>query len=213
MLVFGFLPVVQDGATDFGQICCGLGFLLVVDLLRRLGQGAVGSTTVFNKALVRRHHLPIWRLRVRFHPLAGHGGEGEMEISMMAVGSAGWRGGKIKLQVGVSHTVAFACCCDPWPKGGHSRCPGWHFSTSQVEALFNGSAPATHFSPIPSGEFPGDGGDGRRRDPFYHSSGGRLEQGLDCFFLLRSRVFNANFRDQVVISFLFLVLHVNPTVF
>lgn len=59
---------------------------------------------------------------------------------------------------------------------------------------YAGTAAAIHDVIIPSGRFPGDGDDGRRRIPFKRSSG----QGPDCFFHLLDRVRCANLQDQVV---------------
>jgi hypothetical protein len=59
--------------------------------------------------------------------------------------------------------------------------------------FFNGSELAIHISFIPSGKLSGDGGGGRRWDPFYQCGGGR--PGLDCFSSLSS---NSSVKDYMI---------------
>ena len=70
---------------------------------------------------------------------------------------------------------------------------------------------ALHFSTIPSGRYPGDGGEGRRRGLLSCFGGGR-RLGPDGIFSSLSRVLYVNSEGRVVISYLPVVFYVIPVV-
>lgn len=78
--------------------------------------------------------------------------------------------------------------------------PMWRPFNLQVRLFVDGSTTVWFVAPLPSGMFPGKGGDGRRASSS-RKLGGEV-QGPDCVLIFSSKVLCAKFRGQNVI-FLF----------
>jgi hypothetical protein len=156
---------------------------------KRLGE-AFGTSSQ-NK----RIHLQSYSLGAWLFFLAGLGGEGEEENNLVLAGSTRWRGNPSA----AAESSTMVVRCRP-----SIHVDGRQLLTPLMRRLFNllvrplsyGSTTAFLFASIPSGMFPGDGGDGRRAIPSFKRVGD--DQGSDCIFRCISKVLCAKFQENVV---------------
>lgn len=73
----------------------------------------------------------------------------------------------------------------------------WRLSNLKLRPLFDGSESEFLLASLPSGMFPGDGGDGRQAVPSCKRGG--EDEGPDCVLTFSLEVLYAKFQDQVVI--------------
>nr|XP_051193677.1 uncharacterized protein LOC127307021 [Lolium perenne] len=207
MLVFGLMPVGGNGALGLGRIWCCIGFFLAALKLQRLELGVMGKATVsFNKAMACDLFWIRQLLMLMLAP-AGQGGEGRKGGGVRICWSRSWWGSL--LLVGDTHMVAFSASMIFGQQGGLSSVPMMgHLFNLLWRPFFSGSESAVYFLSIPSGRFPGDGEEGRRRGLLSRSGGGR-RSGSDCFFTFCSKVFSAYSEGHVVIFVFSVVLYVS----
>lgn len=220
-LLFWFRPMCWFGDMPMGIESPGLAscawrwvevrWLLVMLLWMELvASGGIPSTSSPIK-LEFAGLFRIWQFVASPTSPAGHGGEGS-RVGLAKTCRSGSGQGKM-LQPGDLHMVAFGATMICGRQSGLSMVPlRRHLFNLLWRPYTSRSALAHHFSSFPSGRFPGDGGEGRRRGLHSFSGGGR-RPGLDCVFCFYFRVFYVNSEGHVVLFFLPEVLYVIPTVF
>jgi hypothetical protein len=135
---------------------------------------------------------------------AGRGGEGEEEADFVSARAGGWRG---NLAAYVSCSLMVWSRPSIYAVGRRLAAPRmWCLLNLQVRPSLGEPSTALLISSLPSGSFPGDGGDGRRAGS--SSKRGGEDRGSDCVLPFTSEVFYAKFQDWVVISQFFKVLPV-----